>query len=64
MDNSGNTITSMDTSDGSANTLATDEALLDLDTVLRQWIEMRPEQPPIQIRPWLFIGSAHHACAW
>ena len=34
---------------------------LEVDTVLRQWMGMRPEQPPLLVRPWLLLGGAHHA---
>ena len=36
--------------------------VLEVDTVLRQWMGMRPEQPPLEVRPWLLLGGAHHAC--
>lgn len=33
-----------------------------MGTLLRQWLELRPEVPPTRVRPWLYIGGAHHAC--
>jgi len=36
--------------------------VLKVGTLLRQWLELRPEVPPAQVRSWLFLGGAHHAC--
>lgn len=33
-----------------------------MGTLLRQWLELRPEVPPTRVRPWLYLGGAHHAC--
>jgi len=38
------------------------EPVLKAATLLRQWLELRPEVPPTQLRPWLYLGGAHHAC--
>jgi hypothetical protein len=39
-----------------------EEPVLNVGTLLRQWLELRPEVPPATVRPWLFLGGAHHAC--
>ena len=42
--------------------MASEQPALKVGTLLRQWLELRPEMPPVAVRPWLFLGGAHHAC--
>jgi hypothetical protein len=46
---------------GSAKT-AEERTTVKVATLLRQWLELRPQAPPARVRPWLYLGGAHHAC--